>query len=166
MSASREDQEEAPAARYRAMTLADTPSVIAVERSAYDFPWTESIFRDCIRVGYVCRVAEIDGGLAGYGIMTLGAGEAHLLNLCIRGAHRRKGIGTGLLEHLIAHARTHGVEDMFLEVRPSNPAAIRVYAAMGFEKIGVRKAYYQAYGGREDALVYRLRLVKTDNPGN
>jgi len=165
MSASREDQEKVSPVQFRAMTLADTPSVIAVERSAYDFPWTEGIFRDCIRVGYVCRVAEVDDQLAGYGIMTIGAGEAHLLNLCIRGIHRRKGIGTGLLEHLIAHARTLGVEDLFLEVRPSNPAAIRVYVAMGFQKIGVRKAYYQSYGGREDALVYRLRLGRIDSPG-
>ncbi len=140
------------------MTLADTPGVIAVERSAYDFPWTEGIFRDCVRVGYVCRVVEVAGQIVGYGVMTLGAGEAHLLNLCIRSDVRRKGVGRRLLEQLLEYARKEGARDMFLEVRPSNPAAIRVYVAMGFQKIGTRKAYYQAFAGREDAFVYRLSL--------
>jgi [ribosomal protein S18]-alanine N-acetyltransferase len=143
---------------FRTMTLADTPGVIAVERSAYDFPWTEGIFRDCVRVGYVCRVVEVAGQVAGYGIMTLGAGEAHLLNLCVRADLRRKGVGRRMLEQLLEYAQKQGATDMFLEVRPSNPAAIRVYEAMGFRKIGVRKAYYQAFAGREDALVYRLPL--------
>jgi len=143
---------------FRNMTLADTPGVMAVERASYDFPWTEGIFRDCVRVGYVCRVVELAGQIAGYGIMTMGAGEAHLLNLCIRSDIRRRGVGRRILEQLLDHARKHGITDMFLEVRPSNPAAIRVYEAMGFERIGVRKAYYQAFAGREDALVYRLPL--------
>lgn len=147
-----------PPVLFRPMTLADTSAVIAVERSAYEFPWTEGIFRDCIRVGYVCRVVDMVGEVAGYGIMTLGAGEAHLLNLCVRSDLRKRGVGRSLLESLLAHARQQRVVDLFLEVRPSNPAAIRLYVAMGFQQIGVRRGYYQAAGGREDALVYRLRL--------
>lgn len=143
---------------FRPMVLGDTPRIIAVERSAYEFPWTEGIFRDCIRVGYVCRIAESAGEVAGYGVMTLGAGEAHLLNLCVGHDFRRRGIGRGLLELLLEHARSHGVTDLFLEVRPSNPAAIRLYVASGFQQIGVRRSYYQAVGGREDALVFRLKL--------
>ena len=158
MSAELENHAPPTKILFRTMTLADTPGVIAVERSAYDFPWTEGIFRDCVRVGYVCRVVECAGQIAGYGVMTLGAGEAHLLNLCIRADLRRKGVGRRLLEQLLDYARKQGATDMFLEVRPSNPAAIRVYEAMGFRKIGLRKAYYQAFTGREDALVYRLPL--------
>lgn len=158
MSAAPDDRAHRPSVLFRSMLLADTPGVIAVERAAYDFPWTEGIFRDCIRVGYVCRVVEVEGRVAGYGVMTLGAGEAHLLNVCIRAELRRQGIGRRLLELLLEHAMAQGANDVFLEVRPSNPAAIRVYVAMGFQKIGVRRGYYQAYAGREDALVYRLQL--------
>lgn len=147
-----------PSLQFRPMTLADTPAVIAVERSAYAFPWTEGIFRDCIRVGYVCRVVEMAGQVVGYGVMTLDAGEAHLLNLCVRGDLRQRGVGRSLLESLVTHAREQAATDLFLEVRPSNPSAIRLYAALGFQQIGVRRGYYQAAGGREDALVYRLRL--------
>lgn len=152
------DHSSRPNVLFRPMVLADTAAVIAVERAAYEFPWTEGIFRDCIRVGYVCRVVELAGRVGGYGVMTVGAGEAHLLNLCVRSDLRRHGIGRGLLELLLEHARAQGVADLFLEVRPSNPDAIRLYVAMGFQQIGVRRAYYQAVGGREDALVYRLRL--------
>jgi ribosomal-protein-alanine N-acetyltransferase len=161
MSAAPDDRAQRPELLFRPMLLTDTQGVIAVERAAYDFPWTEGIFRDCIRVGYVCRVVEVEGQVAGYGVMTLGAGEAHILNVCIRTDLRRHGIGRRLLERLLEHARAQGAHDVFLEVRPSNPAAIRVYVAMGFQKIGVRRAYYQAFAGREDALVYRLQLKLT-----
>lgn len=147
-----------PEIRLRAMTLADTVQVMAVERASYDFPWTEGIFRDCIRVGYICRVVECAHVVAGYGVMTVGAAEAHILNLCLRADLRRRGIGRRLLELLLEQARIRGAQDVFLEVRPSNPAAIGLYVATGFVQIGIRKAYYQAVGGREDALVYRLQL--------
>lgn len=140
------------------MTLTDVPDVIAVERASYTFPWSEGVFRDCIRVGYLCRVVEANGELAGYGIMSYGAGEAHILNICVRADLRGQGIGRKLMLFLLERARAAQMEDVFLEVRPSNPTAIALYASLGFSQIGVRKAYYQAAGGREDALVYKLVL--------
>jgi ribosomal-protein-alanine N-acetyltransferase len=149
----------APAIRLRAMTLADVPGVIDVERSSYAFPWSEGVFRDCVRVGYVCRVVEHCGVIAGYGIMSYGAGEAHILNVCIRSDLRGRGVGRKLLEYLIERARIAGMQDVFLEVRPSNPIAIHLYESLGFVRVGVRKSYYQAVDGREDAYVYRLQLT-------
>src|SRR5262245_15245370 len=148
--------------RFRPMALSDVPAVVAVERSSYVFPWSEGVFRDCIRVGYLCRAVEFAGEVAGYGIMSQGAGEAHILNICIRADLRSAGIGRRLMDFLLQRAAAAAMQDVFLEVRPSNPIAIRLYESIGFERVGVRKGYYQATGGREDAWVYKLTL-KTES---
>jgi ribosomal-protein-alanine N-acetyltransferase len=150
--------EPLPQLVVRAMDEADVPAVIAIERSSYQFPWSETIFRDCVRVGYVCRIAELASQAVGYAVMSMGAGEAHVLNLCIRAEFRCRGVGRLLLEHLFDRARTAGMQDVFLEVRPSNTAAIRLYQSVGFQPIGFRRGYYQAVGGREDAAVLKLDL--------
>lgn len=144
--------------RFRPMSMPDVATVAAVERASYQFPWSEGVFRDCVRVGYLCRVVEARGEIAGYGIMSFGAGEAHILNICIRGDLRSLGVGRSLMDYLLDRARDEYMQDVFLEVRPSNAVAIRLYESMGFERIGVRKSYYQAPSGREDALVYKLAL--------
>lgn len=156
----RSNDDLAPAVRLRAMTLADVAGVIDVERASYAFPWSEGVFRDCVRVGYVCRIVEHEGVISGYGIMSYGAGEAHILNVCVRGDLRGRGVGRKLLDYLIERARLAGMLDVFLEVRPSNPTAIHLYESLGFSRVGVRRGYYQAAEGREDAFVYRLMLAK------
>src|SRR6202008_3206016 len=84
----------------RAMRDADVPEVVVIERSSYQFPWSEGIFRDCLRVGYTCRVAILGQQVAGYGVMSVGAGEAHILNLCVGEAFRCRGLGKRLLPPL------------------------------------------------------------------
>jgi len=150
--------------RFRPMLVPDIAAVAAVERASYLFPWSEGVFRDCVRVGYLCRVVEADGEVAGYGIMSFGAGEAHILNICIRGDLRSAGVGRKLMDFLLARARDEYMQEVFLEVRPSNTIAIRLYETLGFTRIGVRKSYYQASGGREDALVYKLELGPKEGP--
>ncbi|MGH8226564.1 MAG: ribosomal protein S18-alanine N-acetyltransferase [Steroidobacteraceae bacterium] len=142
----------------RAMVERDVRTVIAIERASYQFPWSEGIFRDCLRVGYFCRVAMLGEDIAGYGIMSTGAGEAHILNVCVRESCRSCGIGRAVLEHLLVRAGATGSTDAYLEVRPSNGTAIRLYQAIGFEQVGLRRGYYQAVGGREDAVVLKLSL--------
>ncbi len=144
--------------RFRAMSPGDLPAVAAVERASYAFPWSEGIFRDCLRVGYLCRVADLDGEIVAYGVVAMGAGEAHILNLCVRGDLRGRSIGRQMLALLLERSRQAGVESVFLEVRPTNPHAIALYQSVGFVQVGLRKAYYQAEGGREDALVLKLDL--------
>jgi ribosomal-protein-alanine N-acetyltransferase len=141
------------------MQEADLAAVLALETRSYAFPWTEGIFRDCLRVGYFCSVLEIDYLLAGYGVISSAAGEAHLLNLCVREEFRCRGLGRRLLDHLLDLASHSGARLVFLEVRPGNTAAIRLYETMFFQQIGMRRGYYQAEGGREDALVMRRDLT-------
>ena len=149
-----------PQMRLRAMTDADVAAVVAIERGVYPFPWTEGIFADCLRVGYHCTVLEIDYVLVGYGIVASGAGEAHLLNVCVREEFRNRGCGRTLLNGLISQAASAGAEVIFLEVRPANTTAIRLYESMGFRQSGFRPGYYQAAVGREDALVMRRLITR------
>ncbi len=142
----------------RPMSESDVADVITVERASYQFPWSEGIFRDCLRVGYVCRVVTLAEQVIGYGVMSVGAGEAHILNLCVSDVYRCRGIGKRLLRYLIERGAASGMNEAFLEVRPSNTAAIRLYLSVGFEQVGMRRGYYQAVGGREDAAVLKLAL--------
>ena len=147
-----------PDVLIRPMSETDVSEVIAVERASYQFPWSEGIFRDCLRVGYVCRVVTADDAIIGYGVMSIGAGEAHILNLCISDSYRCRGVGRRLLSYLIERGTAAGMSEAFLEVRPSNSSAIRLYLSVGFEQVGMRRGYYQAVGGREDAAVLKLAL--------
>jgi [ribosomal protein S18]-alanine N-acetyltransferase len=144
--------------RIRPMLQADVPRVAQVEQGSYAFPWSDGIFRDCIRAGYWCQVAEVRAELIGHAVLSMGAGEAHILNVCVRLDFRDQGLGRFLVQRSLDYSRSMGMENAFLEVRPSNPAAIHLYESMGFARVGVRKAYYQASPGREDAWVYKLAL--------
>ena len=151
-------EREFPEAEIRPMNELDVPVVGAIERAGYQFPWSDGIFRDCLRVGYVCRVVEVNGEMAGYGIMSVGAGEAHVLNVCVRDEYRCRGLARKMLLYLLERARIAGMYEAFLEVRPSNIAAARLYHSLGFEQVGIRRGYYQATVGREDAQVLRRVL--------
>lgn len=146
---------------YRLMTENDLHSVLAIERQAYPFPWTEGIFKDCLRVGYHCRILQRCDEMLGYGISSIAAGESHILNLCIQPPLRRQGLGRQLLDYLMNEARGYQVETMLLEVRLSNTAAISMYQRAGFNEIGLRHNYYPAENGKEDALImaYAFKLA-------
>ncbi len=141
----------------RPMQLRDLAEVLVIERDTYPFPWTLGNFRDAITVGNSCWVMESESHvLIGYGIMATGAGEAHLLNLVISRRWQRRGLGGRLLRHLLQVARNYQADAIYLEVRASNHAASQLYQLMSFRKIGVRRNYYPAECGREDAQVMRL----------
>ena len=153
-----------PEVVIRPMRVGDVADVVAIERASYQFPWSEGIFRDCLRVGYVCRVMTVSRQVMAYGVMSIGAGEAHILNLCVSEAYRCRGVGKRMLSSLIDRAVAAGMAEAFLEVRPSNTAAIRLYLSIGFERVGTRRGYYQALAGREDAAVLRLSLRASQAP--
>ena len=147
-----------PVAALRPMRESDLAEVHALEIRAYEFPWTLGIFRDCLRADYPAWVLQVDGRLAGYCLMSIAAGEAHVLNVCTAPELQGRGLGRQLVHALLRIARARRVDRVFLEVRPSNVAAIRLYDAEGFNEIGRRPRYYPARNGREDALVMALEL--------
>lgn len=149
-------------AEIRLMQRADLAQVTAIEASAYEFSWTPGIFRDCLQAGHSCWVMARDDEVLGYGILAAAAGEAHVLNLCIAPAWQGLGYSRRLLRRLLDTARWHGAERVFLEVRPSNPAAIALYEHAGFNEIGRRPNYYPAKRGREEAIVMALELLPPD----
>ena len=147
-----------PAPRFRPMQESDIREVLAIESAAYDFPWSRVIFQDCLRVGYCCWVVQRGLDLAGYGVMSVSVAESHILNICIRPDQQGLGLGRTLLDHLLAIARKHRAESAYLEVRPSNHAARHLYRDLGFEEVGMRRNYYPARLGREDAIIMAKSL--------
>lgn len=140
------------------MVEADLEEVVAIERAIYSHPWTAQNFLDSLRAGYQCWAWRRDAELAGYFILSVAAGEAHLLNLSVAAERQRRGYGRALLGEVAALARRNGAKHLFLEVRPSNRAAIALYISSGFRQLAVRRGYYPAKGGREDALLLTLSL--------
>lgn len=149
----------ADASQMRPMRQADVEVVAGIEKRAYPFPWSPGIFRDCLRAGHHCWVLDSPSGILGYGVLSAAAGEAHILNLCIAPEHQGHGHGRRLLARLVDLARWHHADQVFLEVRPSNPRAIALYRDFGFNEIGLRPNYYPAARGREDAIVMAMELL-------
>ncbi len=145
------------------MRPGDINAVMEIEQRAYEFPWSAVNFEDCLRSGYYCCVYQQKGIHLnvlpiGYAVMSLAAGEAQILNICIDPEKQGQGLGRRLLQHLIAEAGRREADTIFLEVRTSNLAAFALYDSAGFNEIGQRRGYYPAQGGREDALVLALSL--------
>ncbi|MDQ7074877.1 MAG: ribosomal protein S18-alanine N-acetyltransferase [Gammaproteobacteria bacterium] len=143
----------------RFMQITDLQRVLEIENKTYDYPWSGGIFRDCLNVGYCCLVYQRQDKVMGYGVMSVAAGESHILNICVDADGQRNGIGRQLLLRLLEMAQKLGAECSFLEVRPSNLAAVKLYESEGFLELAVRKNYYPSAEGKEDALVMRKNLA-------
>lgn len=148
-----------PPSSTRLMTPEDLPLVSDIERRSYEFPWSHGVFRDCLLAGYHCVVLERGGRVAGYGILSIAAGEAHILNLCVDPNYRAHGYGEQILDQILLRARSADVREILLEVRPSNRTALDLYRKKGFHQVANRPAYYQAPEGREDAAVLAKKLT-------
>ena len=146
------------ATTYGRMTERELDEVVAIERAVHAHPWTRGNFADSISAGYHCWIATRDSALVGYGVVMIAAGEAHLLNLSVAPHWQRQGVGADITRFLVKLARDHAAERIYLEVRPSNAAARALYAGHGFREIGIRRDYYPAPDGREDAVIMELVL--------
>jgi len=144
--------------KLRPMRASDLDRIMEIEPVIYTHPWTRGNFEDSMRVGYSCWVIDCGGVVTGYGVLMIGVREAHLLNLSIAPEWQRRGLGRTLLEHFVRIGRDSDAQQMFLEVRPSNTSARRMYAGYGFRDISIRRGYYPAAGGREDAILMGLML--------
>ena len=146
----------------RPMSEEDIEYVMDIEKCAYEHPWTKTIFKDCLHVGYCCWVIERDEMLVAYGVMSIAVSESHILNLCVHPDYHSIGLGKMLLLHLLDLAHEHNVDMTFLEVRPSNFSAIKLYLDNGFDEIGMRRNYYPAKMGREDALILARAILRDE----
>ena len=147
-----------PNYQLRPMREDDLDAVMQIEPTIYSHPWTRGNFSDSLNSGYSAWVLEQDNKMIGYALLMLVMDEAHLLNLSIAKPQQKRGLGRYLLEHMLNIAKTHKVTNMFLEVRPSNISAIALYENMGFSEMAVRRGYYPAKEGREDAVLMGLAL--------
>lgn len=155
--ASEPERSTAAQATFRSMAMADLADVLRNETRSYQFPWTAGIFADCIASAEnECWMVVLDDRPIGHGVLSHGAGEAHLLNVCIVRDHQGRGCGRQLVEHLLARSRARGAAVVYLEVRPSNRVALDLYASFGFREVGRRRDYYPSANGNEEACVMAL----------
>ena len=140
------------------MDAADLDQVMLVEVQVYEYPWTRGIFIDCLRANYDCWVLDGPNALTGHAVLSVGAGEAHLLNVCVAREHQGQGMGRQLVEHMLQRARARAAQIVFLEVRASNDVAAQLYESVGFNEIGKRRNYYPTKRGLEDARVLALQI--------
>lgn len=138
----------------RDMIPADVPVVAALERAAYTMPWSEATFRGLLRRRDAEMVtAHVDGVVIGYAAFWCVVDQGELGNISVSADWRGHGIGARLVEEVLHRAARRGVREVFLEVRPSNTVARRLYERLRFRPVGRRRNYYQA--PVEDAIVLR-----------
>lgn len=142
------------------MNVHDLDEVLAIEYRVYPFPWSRGNFADSMRSGYSCWVCRVGGELVGYLVLMLSVDDAHLLNISVSEKRQGMGFGARLLRQAMVAGRQGGATTLLLEVRPSNKKALELYRHFGFQQIGVRRGYYPAEKGREDALVLTHSLVE------
>ena len=147
-----------PQYQFRPMQETDLDAIMEIEPLIYSHPWSRGNFSDSLVSGYSAWVLLDGAKIIGYALMMMVLDEAHLLNLSVAKAYQKQGLGRMLLEHMIAIAKKHDAANMFLEVRPSNISAIALYENIGFNEMAVRRGYYPAHNGREDAVLMGLAL--------
>jgi [ribosomal protein S18]-alanine N-acetyltransferase len=136
----------------RALSDVDLFHVANLEASVYAFPWSFGNFKDSLIAGYRCFGLFDAKRLVAYTIVMVSLDESHLLNVAVASDFQSKGVGRFMLDCAIADAKAGHCEMLYLEVRPSNAVALSLYDKMGFKQLGMRRDYYPALGGREDAL--------------
>ena len=145
---------------FSEMDVSDIVFVADIERRNYKYPWTRTVFSDCLSSGYLCTVANFNDKIIGYSVVSISNYDAQILNLCVDKDSRGLGFGEKIMDLLIEDIKRRGLNEIYLEVRSSNNQAISLYKKKGFELIGVRHNYYKDHNGREDAKVFLLNTKK------
>ena len=137
-------------------TVEDTAFVAALERECFSDPWSAEMFESAARSPFFHGLIAREGGeVIGYACQTVLFEDAEILNVAVAPSARGRGVGKALMRGMIKAAKARGAETMFLEVRVSNVAALRLYRGFGFEDGYIRKKYYE---DGEDALTMSLAL--------
>lgn len=144
---------------FRAFNEIESVKVAAIESDVYAFPWSAGNFVDSLVNGYRCIGAWIGNELVSYAVVMTALDEAHLLNLAVAKNWQQRGVGAAMLTQVIDAMREQRFEVIYLEVRPSNVAGRRLYERFGFKQLGMRRDYYPALTGREDALFLGLNIA-------
>ncbi len=144
-----------------AMTEADLPEVLEIERASFTMPWSEiSFFNQIKNPRSISKVARVDGRIAGYICASRIIDEGHILTFAVHPEQRKLGLASALITDMLDHLKGEGCRFIFLEVRVSNEAARRMYEKFGFRDLGERKDYYVS--PVEDAVVMVLKVDEHD----
>lgn len=136
----------------------DLPEVWQIEQASHAFPWTEKTLNSNQGDRYLNLKLSVDNTIAAFAITQVVLDEATLFNIAVHPDFQRRGLGRELLQHLIDELIQRDVMTLWLEVRASNLAAIELYRGFDFNEVTVRKGYYPAAEGREDAVIMALTL--------
>jgi len=151
---------ERDSVRFEPLNVLWLDSLLPVEQQAYSHPWSRGNFIDAMAAGYETQLlVDARGELVGYFVAMIVLDEVHLLNITVAPARQRQGWARILLDALALWARQRQAHWIWLEVRESNVRARSIYAAHGYQEVGLRKNYYPMHDGpREHAVLMSLKL--------
>ena len=151
---------ERDSVRFEPLNVLWLDTLLPVEQQAYSHPWTRGNFIDARAAGYETQLlVDAQGGLVGYFVAMIVLDEVHLLNITVAPARQRQGWARILLDALALWSRQRQAQWIWLEVRESNVRARSIYAAHGYQEVGLRKNYYPMHDGpREHAVLMSLKL--------
>ncbi len=140
------------------LTPADLTRAFEIEQASHAFPWSEKTLATNQGERYLNLKLEQQGKMVGFAIVQTVLDEATLFNIAIDPAHQRQGLGRILLEEILSQLEARDVFTLWLEVRASNRGAISLYESLGFNEVSIRRNYYPAASGREDAIIMALPI--------
>ena len=146
--------------------IEEIDDLYSIETAAHAHPWSLNLLRSSFRSPQRVYKLSRNGEIVGFAVVMCALDQWELLDIAISSKAQGQGLGRVLLEGLIEFAVAENAAEFFLEVRRSNLAATRLYRRCGFEQIGLRRSYYQASPGREDAVIMKLGLPPSVSAGS
>ncbi|VBB41924.1 Ribosomal-protein-alanine acetyltransferase [uncultured Desulfatiglans sp.] len=138
--------------------------ICRLEETAFRTPWSEAAYRQELDNPVSRLWVLLEGGsFAGYACFWIFAQELHIMKIALLAPMRGRGLASKLMERIVAEGGAAGARSAWLEVRPSNAAALRLYARQGFEEVGRRRSYYSDSG--EDAVLMSRSILQYSASG-
>ena len=134
--------------------------IMAVENACHEFAWSEKLMASCLSGRYSAYGMFKGESLIAFYLLEQAGPDLTLMDICVHPSEQGKGLAKVLMMHMKSVINEYKGENIFLEVRASNTSAIALYLASGFVKNGLRKSYYPAGEGREDALLMQYSVAR------